>query len=348
MLAKQSNSLRNAVKAMDDAHQGFIAIVDDTRKLCGIVTDGDFRRAILDGHDLSENVCACMQSDPVTIIDGEYDSMSAKDIFAEGTVQHIPVIDENRIVKDIIYSSDLMDQRPQSNLRDTLSIPVVIMAGGKGTRLEPFTKILPKPLIPINGKPIIQIIMDRFVQHGMQEFYLTLNYKSKMIESYFEDIDEQYNLRYIRERKPLGTAGSLKLLEPQISSTFIVSNCDIIIRSDYYDIYEFHKNKDYVLTIVGSVQHQQIPYGVCKIENGGDLREIIEKPNFDFVVNTGMYICEPDVLDVIKAGQIFHMTDVIHALRQSNCKIGVYPVSEKSWIDVGQWEEYKRAIALIQ
>ena len=222
------------------------------------------------------------------------------------------------------------------------------MAGGKGTRLEPFTYIMPKPLIPIGNKPIIEIIIERFAEFGINEFYISLNYKANMIKAYFEGRPISEFLHYILEDSPLGTAGALKKLKDLIKSTFIVSNCDIIVKSDYSKIIDFHKSGKYDLTLVASMHHYTIPYGVCYVENGGDLKEISEKPEYDFLINTGMYVLEPNVIDFIPENTFYHITHLIDNLKKNNRKVGVYPVYEKSWIDVGQWEEYKNAIKYLQ
>ena len=157
------------------------------------------------------------------------------------------------------------------------------MAGGKGMRLDPFTRILPKALIPLKNDPIIKVIMDMFGNYGMQDFYITLNDKAKMIKAYFHDHDSDYNLNFIDEGKPLGTAGSLKFLQGKIKEPFFVSNCDIIIKNDYGKIFNFHQDKKNALTLVGSMQHHTVPYGVCEIEKGGDLITIREKPEYEII-----------------------------------------------------------------
>ena len=169
-----------------------------------------------------------------------------------------------------------------------------------------------------------------------------------MIKTYFEEYEEDYNIKYIDEDKELGTAGALNYLEGKINTDFFVSNCDIIIKDDYSKIYEFHKKNKFVLTIITSLQHISIPYGVCKMENGGILKEITEKPEYDLFINTGMYILTPDVLKYIPKDEFFHIIDLIKELQKRNFKIGAYPVSEKSYVDIGQWKEYKDAIRTLQ
>jgi len=207
------------------------------------------------------------------------------------------------------------------------------MAGGKGTRLDPFTKVLPKPLIPIGERTIIDIIMDKFYQNGIKEFYISINHKSRMIKSYFEEANTKFIIHYLEENQPLGTAGSLKLLEGKIEGSLLVSNCDIIIDTDYSEIIEFHEKKKYDMTIVGSFRHYVIPYGVCEISNGGSLKEIREKPEYDFLVNTGMYVLEPDVLVPIPVNKFYHITDLINEYLKRQEKVGVYPISEK-WYQI--------------
>jgi NDP-sugar pyrophosphorylase family protein len=165
-----------------------------------------------------------------------------------------------------------------------------------------------------------------------------------MIKAFFEELPIAKYLHYITEDIPLGTAGALKKLKNIVNTTFIVSNCDILIKDDYSKIVDFHKAGNYDLTLVASMQHYTIPYGVCYIENGGDLKGISEKPEYDYLVNTGMYVLEPGVIDFIPDNTFYHITHLIEDLKKNNRRIGVYPVYEKAWIDIGQWEEYKNAI----
>ena len=218
------------------------------------------------------------------------------------------------------------------------------MAGGKGTRLDPFTKVLPKPLLPIGDDPIIQVIMNEFISHGLDKFFITLKDKAKMIKAYFYDHDMGYDIKFIEETKPLGTAGSLKLLKNILDDVFFVSNCDIIVKSDYAEILYFHNKGDYLITLVGSMKQHFVPYGICEVEKDGKLESFLEKPTFDYLVNTGFYVIDPSVIKLIPEDTYYDMTDLIKALMNKGKRIGVYPVSEKSWIDVGQWKELNNAL----
>ena len=329
------------MKIIDDAGIGFGVCISENDKVLGIITDGDFRRAILNGIKLGENI--------TNIINREYYSVNKEtlnseieNVFRKGKIRHIPVID-NKYLIDIITSED-NNVYNTNYLKQSLDNPVVIMAGGKGKRLDPFTRILPKPLIPLNKEPIIVRIINQFIRYGMIDFYITLNDKAKMIKAYFNDFNLSYNINFIDEKKPLGTAGSLKELEEKFEIPIFVSNCDIIINADYKEIMDFHKEREYALTIVGSMKHHIVPYGVCQIRNGGDLIKLSEKPEYDFLINTGFYVIDPKLLSLIPPKKYFDMTDLISHARRSGFKVGVFPISEKSWIDIGQWSEYKKVI----
>ena len=234
----------------------------------------------------------------------------------------------------------------KSKRRSKLKInnPVVIMAGGKGTRLDPFTRILPKPLIPINDKAIIEVIMENFAAYGMKKFIVSLNYKSKLIKAYFQEKGLAYQLDYIEEEKPLGTAGALRKLISKVKKDLFVSNCDIIIKANYVDVLQFHKKGNYEITIVGTLQHHVLPYGVCEINSGGELKVIKEKPQYDFIVNTGMYILKPNALKSIPKNKFYNMTDLITDLKKKGKRVGVFPISDKAWIDTGEWDKYRESI----
>lgn len=335
-------TIREAFKQESLNRAKFIVVVDDSNKVVGFVSEGDFRRAIWNELSLEEPVESVMNRGFVFFNEGRYTPGDIKKMFLSMDIKQIPILKEGLLV-DVIFRDDF-DEAELKLPEPSLQIPVVVMAGGKGTRLDPFTRILPKPLIPIGDKPVIEIIMDRFADYGVTDFYISVNDKEKMIAAFFEDFHSTYTISYIKEDSFLGTAGALKYLEGKFNTPFIVSNCDIIIDADYAKIYEFHKQGGYTLTLVGSMQHHVVPYGVCTITDGGQLKEIEEKPEYDFLANTGMYILNPEVLKFIPDNKRFDMTDLIRRLEENNKSVGVYPVSGESWIDVGQWEEYKKAI----
>lgn len=334
-------TIRDAFKKQDSNNEQFVVIIDDVDDVIGVVTDGDFRRAIWSSISLEDPI-STIANKAFAFLPIRYGVNQVKEIFSTTNVRHIPVLKKRKLV-DIVFKRNIKGA-DASMSKPELSVPIVIMAGGIGSRLDPFTRILPKPLIPIGEKPVIEIIMEKFAEYNAKQFYISLHYKAKMIKAFFEDVTAKYNISFIEERKPLGTIGSLKFLERKIKTPFFVSNCDVIIETDYTKILDFHNEGHYALTIVGSMQHYVIPYGVCNINDGGKLDTLKEKPAYDFLVNTGMYIIEPDTLRHIPSARRFDVTEFIDKLKENNEKIGVYPISEKSWVDIGQWEEYKKTV----
>lgn len=334
-------TIREAFKQESLNKGKFIIVIGEDNKALGIVSEGDFRRAIWDGVSLEEPIELITNRGFVYFSEG-YVRDDVKKVFLTTNIRQVPILKEG-VLADVIFREDFYEEELRCP-KPILHIPVVIMAGGKGTRLDPFTRVLPKPLVPIGDKPVIEIIMDRFADCGITDFYVLVNHKEKMIKAFFEDFHKPYNISYIKEDSFLGTAGALSYLEDIIDTSFIVSNCDIIIDTDYAKIYEFHQNSGYALTLVGSMRHHVVPYGVCTIANGGELEEIREKPEYDFLANTGMYILNPEVLKFIPDNERFDMTDLIKKVEENHKSVGVYPVSGESWIDIGQWEEYKKAI----
>lgn len=337
LLIKTNCNIKEALKAIDEGSLRIVFVVNNKEQIIGSVSDGDVRRWILNGGDLGQNISNVMNKNP-KYINSNCTKNKAKDILHKYSINVLPIINEKNKIIDIITWEELFEDKKIKY--NQIELPVVIMAGGKGTRLDPFTRILPKPLIPIGKKAMIEVIMDEYAKFGMKHFYLSINHKGKIIRAYLDDQESDYSFEYITENKPLGTAGALKHLEGKIDSAFFVSNCDIIIKDDYSKIYDFHTNGNYDLTLVASMQHHTVPYGVCEIENGGELKNIVEKPQYDFLVNAGMYLLNSDILRYIPRNQIFHITQLIDKLKKNDHKVGVYPVSEKSWIDVGQWREY--------
>jgi len=332
-------SIKKAIKKLDKTGKKILLIVED-RKLIGVLTDGDIRRWILKNGNLQESVSCIMNTSPKYIY--ERDINNAKQILMEKRVEAMPVLNSNKEVTDIVFWNDNFEGK--FNYYNKLKTPVVIMAGGRGTRLEPYTKILPKPLIPIGDTPIVERIINRFAEYGCDKFYMTVNYKKNMIKAYFSESNRAYEIDYIEEGRPLGTAGSLSLLKGELKETFFVSNCDILIDANYSDIFKHHKENKNKITLVTSLKHYVIPYGVIEIAATSEVQNMIEKPEYDYLVNTGMYVLEPDVLKHVPENTFFHITDLINYYIQNGKKIGVYPVSDKEWLDMGEFKEMENMI----
>jgi len=344
-LVKRDLDLKTALKRLDQGGKKMLFVVTEDQQLFGSLTDGDIRRFIIKTGGISGSVDQVCHTDPVVVNEG-YDIKQVKKVLLDKSIEAVPVINSKRKIIDILYWGDVLRESDREEKR-IVDMPVVIMAGGRGSRLEPFTQILPKPLIPVGDKTMIELIMREYQKYGIGRFIITLNYKSELIKAYLDDIKGEFQIQYIDESKPLGTGGALHMLKNMVETPFLVTNCDVIIDTDIADLVDFHKNGGYTMTLVASMQHYKIPYGVCQIENGGCLADLEEKPEYDFLVNTGLYLLNPDVLEHIPDNTFFPMTDLVKDLKKKKRKIGVYPISEKSFIDIGQLEDYKRSLKLL-
>jgi len=335
-------TVRQVLQHIDGTGERTLFVIDGSGVIMGSVTDGDIRRWILKGKRLGEPISKVMFKNPVTVNE-DYNLEEIKNLMVSRRMDCVPVLNKKRELVSSVRWIDLFGKKiPKQKIH---GLPVILMAGGEGKRLHPFTSVLPKPLMLIGQKTIVERIIDNFIEFGCKEFYLSINYKANLIKAYFTDLPKQaYKIKYILEDKPLGTAGSLVFLKDKINTTFCVSNCDVLVNADLSDIVKFHKKSRNAMTLVGSMKHFTIHYGVCKVEKNGILQRIEEKPEYDYLVNTGMYILEPKVLKYIQRNKMFHMTDLIAALKTGGQKVGVYPISEKSWLDMGQFEELKEML----
>lgn len=323
-------------------------VVNEEDKLIGSVTDGDIRRAILNGVGFEQHIYKIMFKFPRFVISSEKEyHKKAERYILDEKLYAIPLLDEAYRIVDILFWHDFFEDHPlESHTIHTVTNPVVIMAGGKGERLDPFTKILPKPLIPLHDKPIIEKIMDGFNKYGFTNFVLTLNYKKEIIKMYLKENQFPYKIEYVEEDdRYLGTAGSLSLLKNRIKETFFVSNCDIIINHDFKNILLWHKGEKALITLIGCHKEMAIPYGILKVDSGY-LKAINEKPSFDMIINTGVYIMEPEVLDFISPRDHLDMNHLLERVMRQG-KVTVYPICD-GWFDIGQWKEYRDSLYLLR
>jgi dTDP-glucose pyrophosphorylase/CBS domain-containing protein len=335
-------TIRQAMKTLDKTAEKCLLVIDDNNKLLGTLTDGDLRRGILSGMNFSENISECYHQDATTFSQGNYTQEDATQVFRDEKLDLIPVIDKDGKIVDYLTWPNINVR--EQNKKELDDVSVVIMAGGKGTRMEPFTNVLPKPLIPIHEKPIIEHIIERFTDMGCSDFHLTVNYKGKILKAYFEELKHDYSVSFVDEAEPLGTAGSLQYIKGEFDKPFFVTNCDIIIKADYASLYKFHQKGGYDITLVASAKEYIIPYGTCELNDEGYLSHINEKPHYDFLINTGLYILNPDMLKLIPANKFYHITHLIEDAKNQGKKVGVFPVDDDAWVDIGQWKEYKKVL----
>lgn len=337
-LGNESLSMVEAMQKIDINQKGILFIVTEDNVLVGTVTDGDIRRAIIRTGDLKLQVKDIMNRNPQIVQPNEQEKVHV--LFKQLKLSAVAVTDMDKKLKDIIFKegNTKVSKEKENVLKD---VPVVIMAGGKGTRLYPYTKILPKPLIPMGDIPIVERIMDRFSSYGSEIFYMTVNYRKNMIKSYMAE-QTRYNITFVEEEKPLGTAGGLKVLSEKIKCPFFVTNCDILVSADYSEIYEYHIKTENAITIVSALKSIEVPYGVIQSNGNGNVYALEEKPHLSYFINTGMYILNPEYIKYIPKNTFFHMTDLLNKLLYEKNHIGMYPVSEESFLDMGEWEELQR------
>ena len=344
-LISENESIRNSIKKMDIEHVEFLAVHDQNRKIIGVFTMGDFRRYVLQGLDINEKISKIINT-KFKFLEKSYLNEDVVKLFnSDSTINDVPVLNKSKKLIDVLYRRDYLSQINKNNdINKIKKIPVVIMAGGKGKRMDPFTRILPKSLIPIGNEPILKIIMDKFRNFGFKKFLISINDKGQMIKSFFHDNELPYEVKFIEEKKPLGTVGSLSKIKSNDNGTLFITNCDIVINTNYKAIYDFHKSGNHDLTLVASMRNYKIPYGVCKLKGDGKLKTIEEKPEYDFLVNTGLYVLNSSILKLIPKDTYFDMTDLISKVKAKGYSVGVFPVSGESWFDIGQWPEYNKNV----
>ena len=339
-----NSNIITALKLMDTSKTKMLFVFDGD-KFEGLLTIGDIQRAILKDVSLTESISTILSKDKVyATIDESLESIKTK--MSRLRAECMPVVDENGNLVKVYSRKDIFGSKVKTEF-PSLNIPVVIMAGGMGSRLAPLTNIYPKPLIPIGEKTIVESIMDKFVNYNCHDFYMSVNYKADTIKNYFDFINNpQYNVSYFQEDKPMGTAGSLRLLKDKINSTFFVSNCDILIEEDYANILEYHRSNKNELTVVAAVKTISIPYGTIITGENGLLESIEEKPTLSFKINTGLYILEPTLLNDIP-DEFFHITHLMELLKKQGRRVGVYPISQNDWKDMGDCKEYIKLIDVL-
>lgn len=346
LLIQPDTTMKQAMQKLVQTSEKILFVADKDGKLIGTVTDGDIRRKILNGCGFDMKICDIMNKDFVSVaFDMPQKEEHIKHLMIESKIEQIPVLDRNGAVTDVILWTDFLAGEKPFKSMQLQPNQVVIMAGGKGTRLDPFTKIFPKPLVPVGSKPIIEIIMERFYMYGFHKFIYTLNYKKEYIKLYLKENAFSYTIDWVEEEDFLGTAGSLSLLKDRVKETFFVVNCDSLMDINFNDVLEWHKKNDAAMTIIGCHNEVEIPFGVLHLSNGR-LEKILEKPVQDVIINTGIYIMEPRILSYLSEGKHIDMNEFVDIVGEKE-KITVYPIYD-GWLDMGQWEEYKKNMEKIE
>lgn len=343
IIINKQASINLALRQLKYTGTKCLVVLDNNNKLIGTLTDGDLRKKILFSGNTKGNISNLFNKKPYSIFEEDINKSRKrlKHLFINKKLSIIPVIKKNNQFVKILSYENLI-QKKKKKKKSNLIFPVVIMAGGKGTRLKPFTNILPKPLMPINDKTVIEKIITNFKQQGFKEFIITISYKSEILKAYFNELKLNVKIKIIEEKNPLGTVGILSSLR-KLNHDFILTNCDNIYNFEYSKMLKTHINNNNDLTMCTTQKRLKVPYGVCEIKDSNVIN-IIEKPNYKFNVNTGMYVLKKQILKLIKKNKKLDMDEFLFILFSNKKKIGSFQIKENQWNDTGQWNVLKKTI----
>ncbi|PSK94447.1 nucleotidyltransferase family protein [Taibaiella chishuiensis] len=328
-------TIKDALSIIDQ--QGLIAnvlfVVDGDGKLVGSISDGDIRRGLLKDIGINDAVSQVMRTE-FKFLYKDNITPAALAAFRENGIFFVPVVDATQHVTDILNLH---------TYRIALPVDAIMMAGGKGQRLLPLTKDTPKPLLPVGDKPIIEHNIDRLAMHGISNIYLSVNYLADQLVRYFGDgAAKQLNIGYIRENEPLGTIGSVKMVETYEHDTLLVMNSDLLTNIDFHEFYTEFKNQDADMAIAATSYHVDIPYAVLEADGDNVIHSLKEKPRYTYYSNAGIYLMKKSVIDHIPDAQFYNVTDLIEALVGMKKKVVSFPILGY-WLDIGKHEDYRKA-----
>lgn len=339
-LLPPDSSILKCMTCIDRNAKGIALIVDEKRRLIGTITDGDIRRAILAKMDLEKPISELLTQKanspypkPVTA-PFETDQATLLKLMQDHSIRHVPLVDSFGRVVDLVTIEDLLPDR-------ALQVQAVIMAGGFGKRLRPLTDEVPKPMLSVGGKPLIERIIGQLRESGIEQINITTHYKPEKIINYLGDGSGfGVKLNYINESQPLGTAGALGLMEKS-DGPLLVINGDILTQANFRAMLAYHQEHKADLTIAVSKYDFKVPYGVIE-SNGVFVREIVEKPSLSFFVNAGIYLLEPSACCYIPKNRHFDMTDLIEQLLEKKRPVVSFPIVEY-WLDIGRHDDFDKA-----
>lgn len=331
ILIHSNCTIREVLEKLNIGAKGIVLVVDENKKLIGTITDGDVRRALLKGFSIDDKINGFIHRNPVYVNIGA-SKEKIKDTFIRKAVKQLPVVDNKGIVVDLISINDVLIPEGKEN-------PVVIMAGGLGTRLKELTKEIPKPMLKVGQDPILYHIMNNFKRYGYNKFIITVNYKAKIIENYFQDgYAHGVKISYIREKERLGTAGGIKLAEEYLNKPFFVINGDIFTNLNVDNMMKYHLENKFHMTLAVRRYTNKIPYGVIEFKDNL-VENIIEKPEKEYLISGGVYCLNPEVVELIPKDSYYEITDLINTCIKQGLKVGYYEIKEY-WMDIGRIEDY--------
>jgi dTDP-glucose pyrophosphorylase len=327
-------TVQQAIRNLDESAMQIILVVSSDDILVGTITDGDIRRGLLRGLDLNSRIDSIIHSEAM-VVPSQMGREMVLYLMQANVLNALPVVDESRRVVGLHLLNELLTPIQRPNL-------MVVMAGGQGTRLRPYTENCPKPMLPVGGKPMLEHIIERAKAEGFQHFVLAIHYLGHMIEDYFGDGKRwQVKIDYLREESPLGTAGAIGLLSPRPEVPFVVSNGDVLTDIRYGELLDFHCRHGAAATMAVRLHEWQHPFGVVRTK-GVDIIGFEEKPIARSHINAGIYVLEPDALDILSVGEHCDMPTLFSRLQERAARTIVYPMHEP-WLDVGRMDDYTSA-----
>lgn len=333
-LVGPETSLREALGVIDRAGAQIALVVDEGRRLLGTLSDGDVRRALLGGADLTGAVTAAMHAGPTTVREGE-EAEAVLTAMRRLAVHQMPIVNAERVVVGLATVDDFLTVPARDHW-------VVIMAGGLGQRLEQLTAHTPKPMLPVGSRPLLETIVRAYAAQGFRRFYLAVNYRADQIEAHFGDGSALgIDVRYLREQRRMGTAGALGLLPERPTHPFVVTNADLLTKHDFGFMVDDHVASGAAATMAVRDYEVQVPFGVVHVCDGA-ITDIVEKPTHRYVVSGGMYVLSPEVLDLVPPGEYLDMPTLFHSILRAGLRARCHPVGGY-WLDIGRAQDYERA-----
>lgn len=351
-LIEKNKNIKNAFNALNTSGSKCLVVVDNKRDktFIGTLSDGDLRRALLKKFSLNTKIAKIVNKKSRFIYESEYSYFKIKKIFDKFNINIIPILNKRKKIikiKKFLPGKNISSKKIKLKIKKIKKIPLVIIAGGLGKRLDPFTQILPKALMPINNKTIIENIISRFQSYGVKNVFVSINFKAELIKAYFSRMKKNFKIKFIEESFVTGTVGSLKFLIKENYRNYIVSNCDVLLNINYSDFTKFHLKNNYDLTIIGVRKKIKLPYGVCKVDSNDNLKSFTEKPDISILTNAGVYIIRKEIINLIPGKRKFDINELIELLSKKGKSVGVFKIKEKSWIDVGQMNDYRKNLKKI-
>lgn len=326
------SSVADAMKQLEKSGQKIVFVAPEDKPV-GVLTDGDVRRYLLARRNIEANVMQAASKNPITLTG--FHEAAAREMVRKKGISCVPMLDAAGRVHALVFLNATVHREVEP-----VDTPVVIMAGGYGTRLYPYTEILPKPLIPAGGITITEQIINRFKKFGCYDFFLVVNHKRNLIKSYFSEVDTGANLTFIDEEEPLGTGGGLSFFKGKFDGPVMVTYCDNIIEADYLELLAQHNRDGNLFTMVCAKKTIHVPYGVIE-QRDGKMVSLKEKPDIEMLTNAGLYVVSPAFIESIPDNTFLHVTDIVEQRRAAGARIGVYAVDEACFIDIGQIEDLR-------